>query len=157
MSGALTAVATVATGGVSPFSLAIDPAGKYLYVANFNSNNVSAYSINAASGGMSSLGLPVIAGTNPRSITVDPTGAFVYVANSGSGNVSAYSINPASGVLANLGAAVPRARILSRSRRFAASGRNPADPVEGGRHAGAQAGDGDAQEPCRPRGSRTSG
>ena len=97
------------TAGTGPAALAIDPGGKFLYVANFTSNNVSAYSINATTGALTAIGLPTIAGTNPRGGAVDPTGQFLYVANLGSSNVSAYSINATSGALISLGAPVASA------------------------------------------------
>src|SRR5207249_561873 len=67
------------------------------YVA---SNNVFAYSINAATGALTPVaGSPFTAGTTPVSVTVAPSGAFAYVANANSNNVSAYTINAATGAL----------------------------------------------------------
>lgn len=88
--------------GSAPVSVAVDPTGNFVYVANSGSNNVSAYSIADPAGGTLSLisGSPFPAGSNPSSLTVDPSGKFLYVANAGSNNVSAYSINPTTGVLA---------------------------------------------------------
>ena len=75
-------------------------APRFAYVANFSSDNVSAYSINASTGALAAVaGSPFASGSNPWSVTVDPSGRFAYVANSGSLNVSAYSINASTGVL----------------------------------------------------------
>ena len=75
-------------------------AQSFVYVANANSNNVSAYSVNPATGVLTAIpGSPFTSGSTPISVAVDPTGKFAYVANNGSGNISAYTINPASGVL----------------------------------------------------------
>jgi DNA-binding beta-propeller fold protein YncE len=72
--------------------VAVDPTGKFAYVANANGNNVSAYSI-AVNGALTQLsGSPFVTGTNPDSVAVDPTGKFAYVANDLDHNVSAYSI-----------------------------------------------------------------
>ena len=72
--------------------MAVDPTGKFAYVANANSNNVSAYSI-GANGALTPVpGSPFAAGTCPISVAVDPTGKFAYVANADTNNVSAYSI-----------------------------------------------------------------
>ena len=72
----------------------------FAYVANFNSNNVSAYTIDATSGALTVVAnSPFAAGTNPASVTVDPSGKFAYVANDGSNNVSAYTINAVTGAL----------------------------------------------------------
>ena len=84
--------------GTFPISVAVEPSGRYVYVANFNSNDVSAFAINATTGALTSLGA-VAAGTNPQSLIVDPTGSFVHVANSVSNDVSTFAINPGSGAL----------------------------------------------------------
>jgi 6-phosphogluconolactonase (cycloisomerase 2 family) len=90
---------TTVAAGLGPVSVAVDPSGRFAYVANLNSNDVSGYTI-APGGGL----IPIDAhpntagtqnfpaGTNPNSIAVDPSGRFLYVTNGGSENVSAYSI-----------------------------------------------------------------
>jgi 6-phosphogluconolactonase (cycloisomerase 2 family) len=79
----------------------VDPAGKFAYVANGGSNNVSAYTINAATGALTPVaGSPFTAGSVPIEVAVDPTGKFAYVSNDGSDNVTAYAINAATGALA---------------------------------------------------------
>jgi hypothetical protein len=71
--------------------VAVDPTGKFAYLANLG-NNVAAYSI-AANGALTPVkGSPFAAGVNPISMAVDPTGKFAYVANASGNNVSAYSI-----------------------------------------------------------------
>ncbi len=91
---------TVATGAVATVSLSCADNPKFAYVANYLSNNVSAYSINSATGLLTAVaGSPFVAGTNPTAAAVDPKGKFVYVANASSSNVSAFNINAATGVL----------------------------------------------------------
>ncbi len=85
--------------GTGPNAVAVDPAGRFLDVTNQGSNNVSAFSINATTGALTSAGAPFAAGTGPQSITVDPSGQFVYVANQTSNDVSVYTLNPISGAL----------------------------------------------------------
>ena len=76
--------------GAQPRSVAVDPTGKFAYVAN--SNSVSAYSI-GANGALTPVpGSPFAAGDNSTSVAVDPTGKFAYVASHQNNNVSAYSI-----------------------------------------------------------------
>ena len=88
---------TPATG---PVSVAVEPHGKFVYVANSFSNNISAYTIDGTKGDLNLVtASPFTAGTNPSSITVDPTGKFTYVANSYSSNVSAYTIDTTTGAL----------------------------------------------------------
>jgi Lactonase, 7-bladed beta-propeller len=80
--------------------MAIDPSGKFAYVANQVSNNVSAYMIDASSGALTPIaGSPFAAGQSPISIAVDLSGKFAYVTNHGANNLSAYSINPVTGAL----------------------------------------------------------
>lgn len=70
------------------------------YVANSGSNDVLAYTINAATGALVSAGtFPLAAGT-PSSIAVSPNKAFVYMTlNQPLNNVVAFSINGGTGGL----------------------------------------------------------
>jgi 6-phosphogluconolactonase len=89
--------------GEFPRSVAVDPSGKFLFVANYYHQTVRAYQIDQNTGSLTQApGSPFPAGNNPLSVTVDLSGQFVYVANGyhgGSGSVSAYSIDPNSGSL----------------------------------------------------------
>ncbi len=118
--GALISVGTTATG-TNPRSIAVDPSGRFVYVTNFGSNNVQAYSINQSTGALISVGTTAT-GTNPRSIAVDPSGRFVYVTNFGSNNVQAYSINQSTGALISVGTTAtgtnPRSIAVDPSGRF---------------------------------------
>ena len=100
--GALTPLAgSPFVAGNAPSSVAVDPSGRYLYVANFDSasSNVSAYTINATTGALTPVaGSPYAANDGPSSVAVDPSGKFVYAAQYWSG-VAAYSIDAATGAL----------------------------------------------------------
>jgi probable HAF family extracellular repeat protein len=78
--------------GTSPISVAVDPNDRFVYVANQGSDDISGFSINLPSGGLTALATspdgPVAGGFT--SVTFDPSGGFVYLA--GSGGVSAYII-----------------------------------------------------------------
>jgi len=108
--GALTEItgSPFAAGGAGAlsFSVAVDPTGKFVYVANENSADVSAYTINSSTGALTEItGSPFASGTYPYSVTVDPTGKFAYVANGGfmdAGTVSAYTINSSTGALTEI-------------------------------------------------------
>lgn len=80
----------------------VDPSGRFLYVPNFSSFQVFAYSIDAVSGSLTPIpGSPFPAVNEPVSTAVDPTGRFVYVANQGAGaGVSAYTMDLTTGALA---------------------------------------------------------
>jgi 6-phosphogluconolactonase len=77
----------------------MDPSGKFLYVANSGSNNVSVFSIGSTGALTAISGSPFSAGTAPIGLSITGTDKVEYVANMGSNNVSAYSLNTATGVL----------------------------------------------------------
>jgi 6-phosphogluconolactonase len=86
----------------SPESVAVDPSGKFAYVANVN-GTVSGYAIDSTTGVLTPIeGSPFPAGGQPGFVTVDPNGRFVYVANLTSNNISAYTIDRSTGELAAL-------------------------------------------------------
>jgi DNA-binding beta-propeller fold protein YncE len=104
---------TVTNGGQSPLSVAVDPTGKFAYVATDDCSgsafgNVSMYTIDATTGALASLAPPVPSNdSGARSVTVDPSSRFAYVTNWGDGDVagsmSMYTINSATGALTSTG------------------------------------------------------
>jgi YVTN family beta-propeller protein len=102
---------TITKGAVDPQSIAVDPAGKFAYVASLGCNGggggyVSMYTINPTTGVLASIGPPVPSYDEfTDSVTIDPFGKFAYVASSGDvwdidfGSVSTYTINPTTGAL----------------------------------------------------------
>jgi len=86
-----------------PVSLAVDPAGKFVFIANYNSQTVRAYQINQTTGALTQApGSPFPAEIDPQSVTVDLSGRFVYVANgyhNSNGTISAYSVDQSTGSL----------------------------------------------------------
>src|SRR5258705_12595472 len=76
---------------------------QFAYVANFTSNNISAYTINAGTGALTAVGSPIAAGSGPAAVTVHPSGKFAYVANFDSNDVSAFTINASTGSLTPVG------------------------------------------------------
>jgi DNA-binding beta-propeller fold protein YncE len=82
----------------------VHPSGKFLYVTNITSNNVSTYAIDPNSGVLTQItGSPFPAGTGADSVSIEPLGKFGYVANAYSSNISAYAIDPATGALNAVG------------------------------------------------------
>jgi len=75
--------------GSSPEGLAYDAANNYLYVANFDSNNVTV--INCATNTI--IGT-IAVGSSPRGIAYDPVNGYIYVANHFSDTVSIISTAP---------------------------------------------------------------
>ena len=99
-----------ATGGRLPNSVAIDPTGKYVYVANQQDGaggtigNVSVFAVNPGTGALTAVpGSPFSAGLTTTAVAVDPKGKFVYAANLGNpailGTISAFTVNAATGAL----------------------------------------------------------
>ena len=97
--------ATFATGK-GPSSIAVDPTGRFIYVANNGgSNDVSAFSVDTATGLLTPLvGSPFPAGANPLSLALGATGKFLYTANPDATNssISGFSVDLGSGVLTPL-------------------------------------------------------
>lgn len=96
--GNLTAVTTVPTGS-SAISVAVDPSGRFLYVA---ATFIYGYTLTPT--GMLTVisGAPFTAGADPQSVAVDPTGRFLYTANHDSNDVSAFAIDQTTGFLTNI-------------------------------------------------------
>jgi DNA-binding beta-propeller fold protein YncE len=83
-----------------PGWLAIDPSGRYLYVANHSSQSVSAFSINWQTGELNAVvGSPIAAATEPSSIEVSPDGTGLSVTHFQDSTVSYFRIDPATGAL----------------------------------------------------------
>jgi 6-phosphogluconolactonase len=99
--GALTAIAgSPFAAGQGPQSVAVDPSGKFAYVANGGDNTVSGYTIGPTTGALTAIaGSPFAAGNGPNIVAVDPSGKFAYVTNFSGNAVSGYTINPSSGAL----------------------------------------------------------
>ena len=107
--------------GTGPVSIAADPSGTFLYVADKGSNQVSEYKIGPGNGFLTALSSPTIStGATPvwlairaGTSTVKATGGttnFLYVANMGSGvgssSISAYAFDSTTGALGVVGAPV---------------------------------------------------
>jgi DNA-binding beta-propeller fold protein YncE len=99
-------------GSCAPWSLAVHPSGKFVYVANeggFTPTSVSMYAINATTGDLILIGT-IAADGRAVAVAVDPSGKFAYVADGGDNsdgskgvNVSMYTIDAATGVLTSIG------------------------------------------------------
>ena len=96
MTGSLTSVDAVNAGRSR--AVALDPIGKFAYVANFGSNDVSTYNIDVRGGTLTLKGA-IPAGSSPSAIAIAPSGEFAYVTNYGSNDVSIYSIDAVTGDL----------------------------------------------------------
>jgi 6-phosphogluconolactonase len=92
-----------------PSSVAVDPSGKFAYVASGGADfpfSLAMYSIDATTGDLTSIGT-IAAGGYPQAVAVDPAGKFVYMATANAtpglaGSVSAYAINATTGALTSV-------------------------------------------------------
>jgi 6-phosphogluconolactonase (cycloisomerase 2 family) len=99
--------ATVATGANNFGSegLAVDPSGRFAYVANLMSNasdlaTVAMFTIDPSTGVLSPTTPPTVAtGFFPQGIGIDPLARFVYTANSDDNSVSMFTVNASTGIL----------------------------------------------------------
>ena len=92
---------------LSPACVAVSPSGRFAYVSNVDSFDVTTFGIDPLSGALTEVGTETAAQDFPFSMCVDPSGRFAYVANAGAGSVTTFSIDPTSGTLAEVGTPVP--------------------------------------------------
>lgn len=105
LTGALTQIAgSPFPAGPEPSGVALDPSGKFFYVANQTTDTTWEFSIDAITGALTNIGAtpPPVEGA-AVAVTVDPTGRFAYVV-AGDGPppasiVKAYSIDRTFGTL----------------------------------------------------------
>jgi len=89
--------------GENPVALAVDPTGKFLVVANQNSNDLSVFSIHFHGGQLTPVeGSPFASGDKPVSVAIHPDGKSVYALNAASGDISSYRLDPKTGILKEL-------------------------------------------------------
>jgi 6-phosphogluconolactonase (cycloisomerase 2 family) len=87
-----------------PFTIAIDPAGKFAHTANTGHDSVTAFNIDPAGGRLTAIS-DYGTGYGPNSVGVDPSGSFVYATNGAGGcsgpvgSISGYWIDRSSGKL----------------------------------------------------------
>src|SRR5277367_534535 len=85
-----------------PVAITVDPRGFYIYVANYNSADVTAYAINQSTGTPSSVAgaSSYATGAGPSCVIVEPAlGRFVYTANFIDNTVTGMELNPNTGAL----------------------------------------------------------
>ena len=102
---------TVASAGLAPMSLAVDPAGNFLYATDRDSNQLSGYRITPSTGVLTALSSGAVStGTAPVFVAIHPAGNYLYVANSGSDSISGFHLVTQSGVLGPLASAPTASR-----------------------------------------------
>ncbi len=96
--GNLTRLAEVATGGNGPCHLAVHPNGRWLYVAHYDSGQVSLLPI-AADGRVAPPTQVLTAGIKAHMTMIAPDGRFLFVPCLGNDAVKVFRIDPATGAL----------------------------------------------------------
>jgi 6-phosphogluconolactonase (cycloisomerase 2 family) len=87
------------TGDV-PGPLIVDPYGKFLYVLDTGSNQISGFQISSATGSLTAFtGAPVSTNLSPTAIAIRSDDTWMFVSNLNSANISQYAISPATGAL----------------------------------------------------------
>jgi 6-phosphogluconolactonase (cycloisomerase 2 family) len=90
-----------------PIQVAIDPFGRFVYVADQGDGNadssagITTFVRNATTGALTA-GKRSVAGTSPVAVAVDPTGRYVYSADFAGPTPSAFTIDPVAGSLTAL-------------------------------------------------------
>ena len=86
--------------GDDPGPLVVDPYGKWLYVLDTGSNQISGYGIASATGAISPFtGAPTATNLEPTSIAIRKDDSWLFVSNLNSANISEYAVTPATGIL----------------------------------------------------------
>lgn len=105
--GALEAGTSVLAGAGS-LAIAIDPLGQFAYVANYDDQTVSVYTIDPVDGALSpSTAGAVTTGVQPGAIAFSATGLFAYVTSRQENAVYAFTVNRSNGRLEPFGTPVP--------------------------------------------------
>jgi len=111
-----------AAGETGPERMTVARDGRFAYVTNSGSDNVSVYAIDPLTGDLSPRA-PAPTGAGPHALAIAPAGGFAYVTSRGSNDVRVYAIDATAGTLSPAGAPVatapaPSALALAPTGRF---------------------------------------
>jgi 6-phosphogluconolactonase len=83
----------------------VHPSGRFVYTSNRTTNTIGMFSVDAASGRLTSIGHETAGGMvrTPRDFGMDPSGRYLIVANQGTNNVIVLRIDATAGTLARVG------------------------------------------------------
>jgi 6-phosphogluconolactonase len=77
----------------------VHPSGRFLFASNRGHDSIAVFSIDKASGRLTSAGDFSTEGKTPRNFEIDPGGSRLLVANQDSGNIVMFRIDPNTGAL----------------------------------------------------------
>jgi 6-phosphogluconolactonase len=123
---------TPVTTGDFPEGIVVEPGGRFAYVVNWLSDDVSGYKVTPETGLLVPLGTTSLGqGCEPQELAVNPSGKFLYVTCPGFSNIAQFAINPQNGSLTPVQsplsaglAAEPRGIAVDPSGRFVYSAFN---------------------------------
>lgn len=107
--GTLTEIQTLSTlpAGYSGTSytaeVVVHPNGKFLYGSNRGNDTIAIFSIDPATGKLTSLGHEPTQGKFPRNFAIDPSGTFLFAENMESNNTVVFKLDPQTGKLTPTG------------------------------------------------------
>jgi 6-phosphogluconolactonase (cycloisomerase 2 family) len=95
---------------VGPQQLTVDPTGRFLYVSNHLTGDITGFRINGSTGALTLIsGSPFTdepqnlgGGLQPYALVASPSGAFLYVSNHGRSTLSVFSIDAVTGALTGI-------------------------------------------------------
>ena len=99
---------SVSTGGV-PAGMIATPDGRFVYVSNAGSGNISTFRVDSDHGALTATNAPVSSEssrTQWTNLAVAPSGTHLYANNAGSDRIVTFTIDPANGMLVAVGALV---------------------------------------------------
>jgi 6-phosphogluconolactonase len=91
------------TGRNTTAEIAIDRAGRFVYVSNRGDDSIVIYAVDAAQGTLTFRERIPSLGKSPRNITIDPSGQYLFAANQASDNVVVFRRDAATGHLTPTG------------------------------------------------------
>ncbi|HUY35145.1 MAG TPA: lactonase family protein [Pirellulales bacterium] len=98
-----TVPAGIKTDGFSTAEVQVHPSGKFLYGSNRGHDSIAMFSIDQATGKLTSLGQQPTGGKTPRNFGIDPSGAYLLAENQDSGTIVVFHIDPKTGKLSPAG------------------------------------------------------
>jgi len=100
--GTMAALGSSVSAGTTPVALAVGPSKKFLYTANYGSNDISIFTLQS-NGSISSSSTTATTGLRPISIAVDSSGKYLYTVDQAGESLSAFTIDASSGALTSMG------------------------------------------------------
>jgi 6-phosphogluconolactonase len=79
--------------------IAVDAAGKFVYVSNRGDDSLAVFAIDPHDGKLSLVARTPTGGKTPRHFTLDPTGKWLFAENQDSGTINIFAVDPATGRL----------------------------------------------------------